>query len=641
MGTSLSGLTPATTFDGLLKVGDNDPLTADLKAISDGSGNDSALQLSTGELKVGVQFNVDTDGDLTSFNLRGNGLNINQIYHANETTYNTIAMANSAGISMKNGTGTALLVRGGNVGIGGITATPTARLQVNGSGATSATTSLLVQNSAGTDLFSIKDDGLFTLNDNGGGDALTIENGSNISQIRYNDNLWLGSSHGAYAPTIKIDRIAGLSVETTGGSLLNLLYDTGNLGIGETTPTARLHIKGSGNDNTTTSLLVENSDASVSLKYDDSGELYLTGSKAQITLQKDGSDGGVIGNNNSRTWFGSSTALVYLGGKIGINNQTPSAQLHIKGSGATSATTALLVQNSAGTEHLKITDDGVVNVRQNLIVNHSSVSSRALRLSWGSIYGTDNSSEVRIGAVLSEAATAPRITLSGKTRASGADAVQVQTLNGMYIAPTANAEDPSAQLHIKGSGNDNTTTALLVQNSDGANAFRITDNKIGHFFSHLNIDGQNYVAGNLSAGSSSVPSGTRAYIKGSGATSATTALLVENSAGTDLLKVEDGGIVVATTFRAGASIVQQGSFRINQQWLVSGAGGQGLKIGTSNSAPNNSAKLEVDSTTQGFLPPRMTDAERDAITSPAPGLMVYDTSNNQMNYWNGTTWIAF
>ena len=31
MGTSLSGLTPATTFDGLLKVGDNDPLTAELK----------------------------------------------------------------------------------------------------------------------------------------------------------------------------------------------------------------------------------------------------------------------------------------------------------------------------------------------------------------------------------------------------------------------------------------------------------------------------------------------------------------------------------------------------------------------------------------------------------------------------------
>ena len=51
MGTSLSGLTPATTFDGLLKVGDNDPLTADLKAISTGDGTDTILQLSTTALQ--------------------------------------------------------------------------------------------------------------------------------------------------------------------------------------------------------------------------------------------------------------------------------------------------------------------------------------------------------------------------------------------------------------------------------------------------------------------------------------------------------------------------------------------------------------------------------------------------------------
>jgi hypothetical protein len=37
----------------------------------------------------------------------------------------------------------------------------------------------------------------------------------------------------------------------------------------------------------------------------------------------------------------------------------------------------------------------------------------------------------------------------------------------------------------------------------------------------------------------------------------------------------------------------------------------------------------------------MTDAERDAIATPAAGLMIYDTTNNQMNYWNGSTWIAF
>lgn len=40
---------------------------------------------------------------------------------------------------------------------------------------------------------------------------------------------------------------------------------------------------------------------------------------------------------------------------------------------------------------------------------------------------------------------------------------------------------------------------------------------------------------------------------------------------------------------------------------------------------NASAKVQIDSTTQGFLPPRMTNAERTAIASPAVGLMVYCT----------------
>ena len=53
MGTSLSGLTPATTFDGLLKVGDNDPLTATLKPISTGDGTDTMLELSTSALQIG------------------------------------------------------------------------------------------------------------------------------------------------------------------------------------------------------------------------------------------------------------------------------------------------------------------------------------------------------------------------------------------------------------------------------------------------------------------------------------------------------------------------------------------------------------------------------------------------------------
>ena len=54
MGTSLTGLTPATTYDALIKVGDNGPLSATAKYLSDGLGNDSALALSTGNIGIGT-----------------------------------------------------------------------------------------------------------------------------------------------------------------------------------------------------------------------------------------------------------------------------------------------------------------------------------------------------------------------------------------------------------------------------------------------------------------------------------------------------------------------------------------------------------------------------------------------------------
>lgn len=54
-----------------------------------------------------------------------------------------------------------------------------------------------------------------------------------------------------------------------------------------------------------------------------------------------------------------------------------------------------------------------------------------------------------------------------------------------------------------------------------------------------------------------------------------------------------------------------------------------------------SSKLTIESTTQGFLPPRMTTTQKNAIATPAAGLQVYDSTLNQMSYYNGTTWVNF
>jgi hypothetical protein len=63
--------------------------------------------------------------------------------------------------------------------------------------------------------------------------------------------------------------------------------------------------------------------------------------------------------------------------------------------------------------------------------------------------------------------------------------------------------------------------------------------------------------------------------------------------------------------------------------------------GIGTSTPNASAKLDVSSTTQGVLLPRMTTTQKNAISSPAEGLEVYDLTLHQKSYYNGTTWINY
>lgn len=66
-------------------------------------------------------------------------------------------------------------------------------------------------------------------------------------------------------------------------------------------------------------------------------------------------------------------------------------------------------------------------------------------------------------------------------------------------------------------------------------------------------------------------------------------------------------------------------------------------VGIGNSTPAPSAILDVASTTQGFLPPRMTATQASAISSPAQGLMIFVTSTNgtftSIGWWGyGTSW---
>jgi len=66
------------------------------------------------------------------------------------------------------------------------------------------------------------------------------------------------------------------------------------------------------------------------------------------------------------------------------------------------------------------------------------------------------------------------------------------------------------------------------------------------------------------------------------------------------------------------------------------------QVGIGTTTPNASAALDITSTTSGLLPPRMTQVQRNAIATPAAGLIVYCTNcgaNGELQFYNGTSWV--
>ena len=63
-------------------------------------------------------------------------------------------------------------------------------------------------------------------------------------------------------------------------------------------------------------------------------------------------------------------------------------------------------------------------------------------------------------------------------------------------------------------------------------------------------------------------------------------------------------------------------------------------IGVSTADINPSAQLDVNSTSKGFLPPRMTTSQRDSITTPASGLVIFNTTTNSLEYKSSTGWVS-
>ncbi len=73
---------------------------------------------------------------------------------------------------------------------------------------------------------------------------------------------------------------------------------------------------------------------------------------------------------------------------------------------------------------------------------------------------------------------------------------------------------------------------------------------------------------------------------------------------------------------------------------ISSGFSQGVGINATGAPPNPKAGLDVDFTDKGVLIPRLTLQQRDAISTPPNGLIIYNVECNNFNYFEGGKWIA-
>jgi len=225
----------------------------------------------------------------------------------------------------------------------------------------------------------------------------TLVSGTNIKTV--NSTSLLGS--GDIAISANPSGVSG-AIQFSNGSAFasdaaNLFWDDTNnrLGIGLNNPTATTQIKGASTGSGTNSFIVQDSAGTNLMSVRDDGILSLfTSSKTgQLDIQG-GANSGIYAKAYSsqsdniiryKDYNGNQAMMLTMTGSgtgsLTVNNGITSlgATVGIKGSGSTSATTSLLVQNSAGATSLQVLDNGsVVNKGKNALSGNTAFGLSAL-----------------------------------------------------------------------------------------------------------------------------------------------------------------------------------------------------------------------------------------------------------------------
>jgi hypothetical protein len=450
----------------------------------------------------------------------------------------------------------------------------------------------------------------------------TLVSGTNIKTL--NSTSLLGS--GNIVLTANPSGVAG-AIQFSNGSAFasdaaNLFWDDTNnrLGVGTNAPTSPLDVNGT---------IKTNSD------------IYIQGNDKYLYANNGG--GSVTCGLNLRPTLSLLDVVINGGRAVTFG---PSTRTTIVGSGSTSATTSLLVQNSAGNTAMEVKDNLTVGMGGAFVNSNAGAYTTVASFSAnyaGILFNSTAGSASKAGIGLDSAKMFFGEETNGSTLYGYRAMIDLR--NGCFVVKNDTAAGVNASLNASAALQaDSTTRGFLPPRMTTTQRDAITSPATG-----LKIYNTTLGTTDTYDGATWQRFGQQTLIKGSGSTSATTSLLVQNSAGTAALRVTDDRIVKTfngldlsgnylyangvgnASIFGGTSLLfdttLSGSFRFRTGSMAVGA-----------SVADATAHLDVQSTTKGFLPPRMTTTQKNAISSPAAGLVVYDNTTNKLCCYDGSTW---
>jgi hypothetical protein len=198
---------------------------------------------------------------------------------------------------------------------------------------------------------------------------------------------------------------------------------------------------------------------------------------------------------------------------------------------------------------------------------------------------------------------------------------------------------------------------ILINDFNEFTAGNTYTNRWGIYQSGLNEN--NFFAGKVGIGSGYTPSTLQLDVIGTTRLQGNTNVIgiVTASAVNGLTITASGGYLSMGSFFIGGSANIIGTNNSNSDWAIRVSTGgvlfasgtnnnhllrEGLALFTDNAANtsingSSSAVLQANSTAKGFLPPRMTTTQKNAIGTPAAGLVIYDTTLNKLCVYT-TAW---